>query len=274
MSPIDESEAQALPVGFRDVDGAPLDKILHCLNTLAHLDGVRRYKDFALQRLELRPGQEALDVACGLGDDVAAMAEACGRATGFDAAASLLHAAAKRHASEKCRFSKGDAHALPFPDDVFDAVRIDRSLQHIARPDLVVREMVRTAKPGGRVLCAEPDWGTFLIGGPHDAVVERIEHDWIRSFRNPWIGRELSSLLRLAGIAKPRVEGFWLPTFGFADSDTLFEIELGARRLAETDPSAAKWLELWKSGEAYAGVLIVVAWGEKSDPSAATPVQR
>jgi ubiquinone/menaquinone biosynthesis C-methylase UbiE len=82
--------------------------------------------------------------------------------------------------------------ALPFADNSFDAVRIDRSVQHITDPGRVVREMARVTCRGGVVLCAEPDWSTLLIGGPHCLVTERIQHDWIRTSQNPWIGRELS----------------------------------------------------------------------------------
>jgi hypothetical protein len=55
-------------------------------------------------------------------------------------------------------------------------------------------------------LCAEPDWVTYLLGGPHSALTERIQHDWIRTFQNPWIGRALSSLLADAGVGDRRQE--------------------------------------------------------------------
>jgi SAM-dependent methyltransferase len=224
------------------------------------MEAGRAYKARALELLALAPGA-ALDVACGLGDDVARMKAAGARAVGADRSRTLIDTARSRHPG--CEFAVADADALPFADGTFDAVRIDRSLQHIADPGRVVREMARVARPGAVVLCAEPDWGTFLIGGRHTPVTERIQHDWIRTFRNPWIGRELSGLLADAGVGDRRQDAIWLPTRGFAESDLLFEIDANARRLSAELPDALPWLDEYRRGEAYAGVLILICWGRK-----------
>jgi ubiquinone/menaquinone biosynthesis C-methylase UbiE len=255
-----ETTPDPLPVGFRDVDATATEKILRCLDTL---DTVRSYKASALDRLGLGPLSAALDVACGRGDDVARLKSRCARAVGIDRSATLIALAGARHANAGCEFIKAEADALPFPDETFDAVRVDRALQHIDGPGRVVREMARVARRGGVVLCAEPDWGTFLLGGPRCPVAERVEHDWVGSFRNPWIGRELSRLLEDAGLGERRWDAHWLPTCGFADSDVLFEIAATARRLARELPDALAWLDAYQAGEAYAGVLVMTCWGRK-----------
>jgi ubiquinone/menaquinone biosynthesis C-methylase UbiE len=254
----------SLAVEFRDVDSAAPEKILRCLDTLQTMEAGRAYKAHALEHLGLEPTFAALDVACGLGDDVAQMKARCARAVGVDRSRNLIAAARSRHMSAGCEFEVADAAALPFPDETFDAVRVDRALQHIEDPGRVVREMARVTRRGGAVLCAEPDWGTYLLGGPHSALTERIQHDWIRTFRNPWIGRELSSLLAETGVGDRRQEELWLPTHGFAESDLLFEIAASARRLALEFPEAPAWLESYRAGEAYAGVLMLTCWGRKN----------
>jgi ubiquinone/menaquinone biosynthesis C-methylase UbiE len=256
----------SLAVEFRDADSAAPDKIVKCLDTLQTMAAGRAYKARALEHLGLRPACVALDVACGLGDDVARMKARCARAVGIDRSHNLISAARARHPDPGCEFTVADAAALPFPDETFDAVRVDRSLQHIADPGRVVREMARVTRAGGVVLCTEPDWGTYLVGGPHSALTERIQHDWRRSFQNPWIGRELSSLLAEAGIGNPRQEALWLPTQGFAESDLVFEIGANARRLAAEFPEALPWLESYRAGEANAGVLMLICWGHKLSP--------
>jgi ubiquinone/menaquinone biosynthesis C-methylase UbiE len=258
-----ESTPDSLAVEFRDVDSAAPDKILKCLDTLQRMAAGREYKARALEDLGLGPTSSALDVACGLGDDVARMKARCARAAGVDLSHHLIAAARSRHAGAGCEFEVADAVALPFPDETFDAVRVDRSLQHIADPGRVVREMARVTRRGGVVLCAEPDWGTYLLGGPHNALTERIQHDWIRTFQNPWIGRELSSLLAAAGVGDRRQDALWLSTHGFSESDLLFEISANVRRLAPEFPEASAWLESYRAGEAYAGVLMLTCWGRK-----------
>lgn len=256
---------ESLAVDFRDVDSAAPEKILRCLDTLQTMAAGRAYKERALDHLNLGPDSVALDVACGLGDDVVRMKARCARAVGVDRSRNLIAAARARHPVSGCEFEVGDASALPFPDASFDAVRVDRALQHIADPGRVVKEMARVARPGGVVLCAEPDWGTYLLGGPHSALTERIQHDWVRSFQNPWIGRELSTLLASAGVVDSRQEALWLPTNGFAESDLLFEIDANARKLTAEFPQALSWLESYRSGEAYAGVLMLICWGRKRE---------
>lgn len=258
------SASDSLPVAFRDVDSTKLDKIVRCLEGVAALPSGREYKALALSALQLKPGTAALDVACGLGEDVAAMQAAGAKAMGVDMSRTLIDTARSRHVASGCTFEVSDAKSLPFDNDTFDAVRIDRSLQHIADPGAVVCEMARVARPGGVVLCAEPDWGTFMLGGPHSEVVERFQHDWIRTFQNPWIGRTLTTFLRDAGVRDVQQEAVWLSTNGFAESDLLFEVDAGARKLAAEFPDALAWLDAYQSGEAYAGVLMIVAWGRKS----------
>ncbi|MBA4064924.1 MAG: hypothetical protein C0501_14660 [Isosphaera sp.] len=252
----------SLTVGFRDVDAAALDNILRCLEHIPAMDAGRAYKARALELLGLTPGSAALDVACGLGDDVARMKAVCARAVGVDRSRELIDRARARHPG--CEFAVADADALPFADETFGAVRVDRSLQHVADPARVVREMARVARRGAVVLCAEPDWGTFLIGGRHTPVTERIQHDWVRTFRNPWVGRELSDLLAEAGVGDRRQEAVWLPTRGFAESDLLFEIDANARRLSAELPDALAWLDAYRRGEATAGVLMLTCWGRKT----------
>ncbi|MCP9840348.1 methyltransferase domain-containing protein [Synechococcus sp. J7-Johnson] len=260
---MNDTTPDPLPVGFRDVDATAPDKIIRCLDSLQSMAAGRAYKARALDLLGLEPGASALDVACGLGDDVVKMKARGVRAVGVDRSRTLIAAAQSRHAGSGCEFNVADAADLPFADCSFEAVRIDRSLQHIPDPGRIVLEMARVARRDSVVLCAEPDWGTFLIGGRHSAVTERIQHDWIRTFQNPWIGRELSSLLADAGVGDIRQEGFWLPTHGFAESDLLFEIDANARDLSVELPEALPWLDAYRRGEAYAGVLMLICWGRK-----------
>jgi SAM-dependent methyltransferase len=50
----------------------------------------------------------------------------------------------------------GDARRLPFADATFDTVASFEVLEHIDSPEMVVAEMARVAKPGGRVLLTVP----------------------------------------------------------------------------------------------------------------------
>lgn len=54
-------------------------------------------------------------------------------------------------------FKPGNAHELEFEDDSFDLVTCQTVLIHLENPQKAVREMYRVVKPGGKVICAEPN---------------------------------------------------------------------------------------------------------------------
>ena len=64
-----------------------------------------------------------------------------------------------------------DAKHMPFEDNTFDAVRIDYTLQHIPEPERAFAEVVRVLKPGGRLVCTEPDIQGWVLYATHPILV-------------------------------------------------------------------------------------------------------
>src|SRR5664279_4956047 len=67
----------------------------------------------------------------------------------MDLAEGMVSLAARLHPD--LEFRRGDAEALPFPDELFDAVVGNFVLLHLGRPERAVSEFVRVLGPGGRV---------------------------------------------------------------------------------------------------------------------------
>jgi ubiquinone/menaquinone biosynthesis C-methylase UbiE len=83
--------------------------------------------------LEVHEGQHLLDVGCGLGDDVRALARlvgASGRVVGLDLSERLLEVARSRSegAAYPGTFVPGDMHHLPFDTATFDGCRAKQVL--------------------------------------------------------------------------------------------------------------------------------------------------
>src|ERR1043165_9502877 len=98
--------------------------------------------------VEAGPGVRLLDVASGPGYVVAAAAQRGAIATGVDFSAPMVAEAARRYS--KMNFRRGDAEALPFADDSFDAVTMNFGLLHLGDPDKALAEACRVLRPGAR----------------------------------------------------------------------------------------------------------------------------
>ena len=70
---------------------------------------------------------------------------------------------------------------LPFGNGLLDSCKIDRTLQHVERPAAALNEMFRTVRSGGAVVCAEPDWGTFVIDAAEHTIAKQIAGSGVKA---------------------------------------------------------------------------------------------
>lgn len=123
----------------------------------------RPIKDkIALQLLidQLDPGasDHMLDVACGPGLVACAVAPMVARVVGLDATTAMLQRAESLQRQlqlTNTEWHEGDASALPFPDAMFDIVTCRFAFHHFPAPSVVLQEMTRVCKSGGRILVAD-----------------------------------------------------------------------------------------------------------------------
>jgi ubiquinone/menaquinone biosynthesis C-methylase UbiE len=101
-----------------------------------------------------RGNERSLDVGTGAGALALALAPHVAEVVGVDVEPELL-ARARDRAAANVTFAEGDATKLPFEDGSFDLVGTLRTLHHVHRPELVVAEIARVARPGGRVLVVD-----------------------------------------------------------------------------------------------------------------------
>lgn len=118
-----------------------------------------------VKRAGIRPGQHALDVACGTGVVSVTAARRGARVTGLDLTPELLERAREnaRTAGVEIEWVEGDVEKLPFGDAMFDAVLSQYGHMFAPRPDFAVAEMLRVLKPGGTI--AFSTWPPELFVG-------------------------------------------------------------------------------------------------------------
>jgi ubiquinone/menaquinone biosynthesis C-methylase UbiE len=236
MTHSDPETDSYLATGFRDVDAAAVDKIARCLTYMDALPGFQQYKAAILEIMKPQRGSITADLGCGLGFDVrrlSAMVGSTGQAIGVDSSMALIRSArSANEGSSGADFIQADIQSLPFGGGVLDACKIDRTLQHVERPVAVLNEIFRTVRSGGAVVCAEPDWGTFVIDDAGHPIAQQIAQVWREGFRNPHIGRELRERLEETGFVDLRIQEAVLSTLGFSSCDMVFDITQSATQLA------------------------------------------
>lgn len=98
-----------------------------------------------------------LDVGCGSGDDVLALAEHLGGGAlvvGVDSCFDAIEEARckARNVALNVRFAVGDARCLPFGYDSFDVVWADGLFRVVGDTTCVARELARVTNASGRLL--------------------------------------------------------------------------------------------------------------------------
>jgi demethylmenaquinone methyltransferase/2-methoxy-6-polyprenyl-1,4-benzoquinol methylase len=104
-------------------------------------------------RAVVRPGDRVLDACCGTGDLALADHEVGGNVTGLDFSERML--ARARRKSDAIEWVRGDATALPYSEDTFDAVTVGFGVRNLADLESGLRELARVLRPGGRLGCLE-----------------------------------------------------------------------------------------------------------------------
>lgn len=262
---------------FDDVDRAPDPaKMVSYLDRATASAPIQRLKRTTYELLAATPGGAVLDVGCGMGDDVRALAEIVGptgRVVGLDFSQTFIAEARARsqQGPGNTAFARGDSCRLPFADDTFDAVRSERMLQHLRDPGSAVREMARVVKPGGRVVDSDPDWDLMAIDAADVPTTRKIVHFRADLIANGLVGRRLSNLFRDAGLTEVTVVPMPTVNPSFAALNPMLELEAAAEKAAAagvvTREEAGAWVADLKtrdaSGRFFCGLTSYIVTGRK-----------
>lgn len=232
----DVRKKKSVAIGFRDVDRASHpEAFVKYLDAVTGVEATQAYKRRSYGLLHLRSGHHVLDVGCGTGDDVRAMAERVypdGRAIGIDNSEVMIAEAKKRSKglSLPVEFRVAAAAELPFADDSFDATRSERLFQHLDDPNPALSEMIRVTRSGGRVSVLDPDWETVVIDSPDPRLTRKILLASLDTHVNPWSGRQLFALFHAAGLREIEVLPVTIPLLNFSVAEPVLEL----RKCVET----------------------------------------
>lgn len=166
----------------------------------------------ALRELQLEAGQRVLEVASGVGQLAALMAQRVqpgGCVIGIERdeqqiSRAMINARAEID-SGALELRQGDAYSLPLAGSEwgsFDVVHSRFLLEHVTSPRQVVEQMVQAARPGGRIVLQDDDHDIMRFW-PAVPAFEQQFAAYVRSYEanstDGIIGRKLTSLLHHAG---------------------------------------------------------------------------
>ncbi|GAA1736607.1 demethylmenaquinone methyltransferase [Luedemannella helvata] len=131
-------------------------------NTILSFGQDRSWRTQTRRALALQPGERCLDLAAGTGVSTQELARSGATVVGADLSLGMLTAGRRRRPDVP--LLAGDALALPFADESFDAVTISFGLRNVVDTAGALRELARVTRPGGRIVVCEfshPTFGPF-----------------------------------------------------------------------------------------------------------------
>ncbi|MEO8627388.1 MAG: methyltransferase domain-containing protein [Betaproteobacteria bacterium] len=179
-----------------------------------------------LEAIPIDSARSVLDLGCGTGVVARAIADRktfTGRITGIDRSSYLIDAAAKFAEQEglgsTVAFIAGDSHSLNLPSAAFDAVVAHTLLSHVEDPAVVLKEIARLLKPGGKVGIFDGDFASFTYGIDDDpAKAKAVAEAIVQAVAtNPTVMREMPKLLRASGLALEAAFSHVVADIGKAD---------------------------------------------------------
>jgi demethylmenaquinone methyltransferase/2-methoxy-6-polyprenyl-1,4-benzoquinol methylase len=150
-----------------------------------------QWRQRAVERAQVGPGSDALDICCGTGDlalELRRQIGPDGRVVGSDFSEPMLELARRKSGEEglPVEFGWADALDLPYGDGSFDAVTIGFGARNLADLDKGLSEIARVLKQGGRVVILE---------------ITRPQREPLASFYSLWFDRLVPVIGTVAGDA-------------------------------------------------------------------------
>jgi ubiquinone/menaquinone biosynthesis C-methylase UbiE len=189
-------------------------------NLAAQIEAIWPQEEPIFARHPPRPGAAILDVGCGTGELAPRLLDRFAGVTylGIDLEEQHLERARARCArfGAQARFERADALELPYPDARFDLVISRHVLQALPDAARALSEMVRVARPGGRLHAIIEDYGMLWCHPTAldaDGFWQRIPPLYGKALGcDLHVGRKAFTLLRDLGLDEVAVDYVVLDT--------------------------------------------------------------
>jgi len=115
----------------------------------------RKFYRLLIEQVELIPDMSVLDVGCGTGTILGAMADSCSiNGFGIDISENMIEEAKRKCPEMEIHVSR--CEETPFENDSFDVVTTCMAYHHFSDKPGFAREAARILKPGGYLYIVDP----------------------------------------------------------------------------------------------------------------------
>jgi len=230
-----------------------------------------------LDRFGPMQGWSCVDIGCGPGgitDLLSARVGPTGRVIGLDRNTEFLEHA-RNNAPGNVEFRLGDAFSADLPAGTFDLVHMRFVASTAGRPEQLLAEASRLARPGGIVALQEPDGSTLNCYPPHLAW-DRLKSAVLGAFKG--VGADLELAKRLYHLVQQsglRDVQYRTALLGVRSTDPMVDylpstveslcgtiLRLGLLSESDLDAALAECREhLAKPGTSFTMYSIAQVWG-------------
>ena len=209
----------------------------------------RGYKPESFARLALEEGDAVLDLGCGTGEDARTLAQLVRGVSvvGVDKSAVTIAEAQRLTLGipRPVEFRVGDAHYLDLDSGTFDACRADKVFHHLDDPAKALGELVRVARPDGRIVVSDADYDTLVVDAPDRVLTRRILDAFRDHLPHGRIGRRLRAMLVDVGLAAVDVTAYTAIVTQYVEDVVRLreKAEDAARTGVVSADEAARWME-------------------------------
>lgn len=144
------------------------------VNSLMSLRLHYRWRALAVKTLNLRPGDQVLDLCCGTGDFFSPLRQSIGKSgtiVGLDFCRPMLERAHQKYAEEG-ELIEADACSLPLAENLFDGVTVGWGLRNVPDVPAALHEAWRVLKAGKRFVSLD----MARPRGPFGTISEKVFH--------------------------------------------------------------------------------------------------
>ncbi|MBT3669108.1 MAG: class I SAM-dependent methyltransferase [Chloroflexi bacterium] len=169
-----------------------------------------KVRQYLFRKSHLNAAERILDVGCGTGVSLDGIRPETSMGVDIDME-SLSFAKLN---NPGLNLSCADAHKLPFGDNALDNSFCQFLLLWVQSPQIVLEEMIRVTKPGGKIIAiAEPDYGGRIDFPEKFEVIGKAQtNSLISQGADPFMGRKIKKIFqdsRMKDIEYGVINGSW-----------------------------------------------------------------